>query len=42
MGASMLGDILFSKLSYHPLNKLPPKAEIDDMYNGIENFGVNT
>lgn len=38
----MLGDILLSKLSYLPLNKLPPKAEIDDMYNGIENFGVNT
>lgn len=41
IGASMLGDILLSKLSDLPLNKLPTKAQIDDMYVEIENFGVS-
>ena len=40
-GASMLGDVLLSKLSNLSIDNILPQAEINEIYSGIENLGVD-
>ena len=39
--ALMLGDLLLSKLSDFPLNKILPKEEVCKIYHGIQSFGID-